>query len=280
MSTFTAAVFHVTSPHAPHHTVNLGNFAGKIFARESRGNFDCAKLTSLMISSVPIRYEKRSANITVHGEDTVTDVIIAGCNALGVPFDANMGLETRTTGQWRFVRTQQHVKDIKWTRAGFLIWRSKFPLQVKIHNVMVYEGSWDAQARNIQAGTQYTVEKALRIGGVKCDSQNIFTDDKRAVTMTSPISDFTAILLKPDMRVISPSAQDTLTQLSVVYNGKEEHLAVSSRYSVVDLPFMLGVDEPADKVCVCRKVRIVNDYVSVALYAGEEIEIQSLSNYL
>ena len=233
-----------------------------------------------MISSVPIRYEKRSANITVHGEDTVTDVIIAGCNALGVPFDANMGLETRTTGQWRFVRTQQRVKDIKWTRAGFLIWRSKFPLQVKIHNVMVYEGSWDAQARNIQAGTEYTVEKALRIGGVKCDSQNIFTDDKRAVTMTSPISDFNAILLKPDMRVISPSAQDTLTQLSVVYNGKEEHLAVSSRYSVVDLPFMLGVDEPADKVCVCRKVRIVNDYVSVALYAGEEIEIQSLSNYL
>ena len=66
----------------------------------------------------------------------------------------------------------------------------------------------------------------------------------------------------------------------VVYNGKEEHLAVSSRYSIVDLPFMLGVDEPADKVCVCRKVRIVNDYVSVALYAGEEIEIQSLSNYL
>ena len=42
---------------------------------------------------------------------------------------------------------------------------------------------------------------------------------------------------------------------------------------------MLGLEEPEDKVCVCQKTPIVNDYVSVALYAGEEIEIQSLSSY-
>ena len=235
--------------------------------------------TSLMSSSVQIRYERRSAEITISGEDTVIDVILAGCNALGVPYNANMGLQTRATGQWRFVDTRKRVKDMVLTREGFCIWRSKFPQNVNIHNVTVYEGSWDGEARNIQVNPLYTVEKALRIGGVKYDGQNVFTDSKRAVSMSSQISDFTALVLKPDTRVISPSPKDALTYLNVIYNGKEEHLAVSSRYSVVDLPFMLGVEEPTEKVCVCRKTRIMDDYVSVALYAGEEIEIQSLSNY-
>ena len=232
-----------------------------------------------MISSVQIRYEGQSAAIKVHSEDTKMDVILAGCNALGVPHNANMGLETKATGKWSFVNTKTRVKDMGLTRHGFLIWPSKYPQNALIHNVTVYEGSWDAQARNIQVLPTYSVEKALRIGGVEYDGQSIFTNGMRPVPMSSTISDFTALLLKSDTRVISPSPTDALTYLNVVYNGKEEHLAVSSRYSVIDLPFMLGLEEPEDKVCVCQKTRIVNDYVSVALYAGEEIEIQSLSSY-
>ena len=148
-----------------------------------------------MYCSVTIGYEKRSTTISVEREDTVTDVILTGCNALGVPFDANMNLKTKITGQWLFVHTHR-IKEIVWSRQGLLICRSKIPLDVKIHNVMVYEGSWDAEARNIQADAQYTVEKALRVGGVEFDSQNItITDDKGAVAMSSLISDFTALLL-------------------------------------------------------------------------------------
>ena len=148
-----------------------------------------------MISSVQIRYEGQSAAIKVHSEDTKMDVILAGCNALGVPFDANMNLQTKITGQWRYVHTHR-LKEIVWSREGLRIWRSKTPLDVKIHNVMVYEGSWGAQPRNIQADAQYTVEKAVRVGGVEFNSQNItITDNKGAVAMSSLISDYTALLL-------------------------------------------------------------------------------------
>ena len=145
--------------------------------------------------SVTVGYEKRSTKITVEREDTVTDVIIAACNALDVPFDANMNLQTKITGQWRYVHTHR-LKEIVWSREGLRIWRSKTPLDVKIHNVMVYEGSWGAQPRNIQADAQYTVEKAVRVGGVEFNSQNItITDNKGAVAMSSLISDYTALLL-------------------------------------------------------------------------------------
>ena len=145
--------------------------------------------------SVTVGYEKRSTKITVEREDTVTDVIIAACNALDVPFDANMNLQTKITGQWRYVHTHR-LKEIVWSREGLRIWRSKTPLDVKIHNVMVYEGSWGAQPRNIQADAQYTVEKAVRVGGVEFNSQNItITDNKGAVAMSSLIRDYTALLL-------------------------------------------------------------------------------------
>ena len=81
-----------------------------------------------------------------------------------------------------------------------------------------------------------------------------------------------------ETRVIASSAQDDLTYFSVVYNGKEEHLAASSSYLVVDIPFMLGVDEPVDKVCVCQNKPIVDDLASVALYTGQEITIKSMAN--
>ena len=230
--------------------------------------------------SVRIRRERQQATITLDGEDTVRDVILAGCNALGIPYKAEWGLQSKAEDwRWRFVNTRKLVKDLTWTHEGFNIWPSKFPEYLTLHSVTVYEGSWDAPGRDIQVLPTYSVEKALRIGGVNHNGQSIFTDDKRAVTMSSRIGDFDALLLKPNTRVIAPSAQDDLTYFSVVYDGKEEHLAVSSRYSVVDIPFMLGVDEPVDKVCVCRNQPIVDDLVSVALYAGEQIEIQSISNY-
>ena len=111
--------------------------------------------------SVTVGYEKRSTKITVEREDTVTDVIIAACNALDVPFDANMNLQTKITGQWRYVHTHR-LKEIVWSREGLRIWRSKTPLDVKIHNVMVYEGSWGAQARNIQADADNPIKS---VGG-------------------------------------------------------------------------------------------------------------------
>ena len=169
---------------------------------------------------------------------------------MGVPHNASMGLETRATGPWRFVNTKKRVTDRGLTHHGLLIWPSKYQQNAVIHNVTVCEGSWDAQARNIQVLPTYNVEKTLRIGGVEYDGQSIFTNGKRPVGMPNTISDFTALLLKPDTRVISPSPTDALTYLNVVYNAKEEHLAVSWCDSVIDLPFMLGLEEPVNKVCL------------------------------
>ena len=223
-----------------------------------------------------------STIVTVHAEDTVTDVVLTACHALGIHYRPSMGLQKKVRGLWLFVNQNRRVEDIRWTNKGFCIWLSGDPrwkTNARIHTVRIFDGAGDGKAKTIVALPTYTVEKAMRVAGIDCSGRRILANEQDEVALDEEIGQFNALHIKSSQRVITPSPQDNLAHLNVIYDGKEESVSISERYSIVDLPFMLGIDEPMDKVCVCRKTRITNDYVSVALYEGESIEIQSWSNY-
>lgn len=227
-----------------------------------------------MMQTVRITWLKNRAEITVASDDTATDVVLMGLNATNGRYKATMGLKVRPA---RFVDPSTTVAEMSLQR-GLAIWHAdqpQFMTNAEVWMIKVHEGSWKAKPKCITALRSYTIAKALRIGGIDFGGKAIFSDG-HVVNYDAPVTGLTAVLVRK-CRVISPTDSDNLANFSVSWDGKTENLAVSERYSVVDIPRMLGVPDPADKVCVCNKETIQNDFTSVALYEGEMIEIMSMS---
>ena len=235
---------------------------------------------------VKVTYFGNSTIIQVNPEDDAVDVVLASLNALD-----RIGCYIPTLGlqilmgmrRWTWVDPKTKVRDMEWTDQGLMVWNTKYhhsryAVNADTRVVRVTSGEC---SRDILVLPTYTIEKAFRIAGIDISNLCVFIDKDTIATPNTLVGDFNELTIGPvPRRVYARSPEEQLAYLDVLCNGTEHHLAVSPKYGIRDIPYMIGDAEPESKVCVVNKKPIFDDYASVALIAGERIELQSVDLYL
>ena len=236
--------------------------------------------------SVKVTYFHESETITVNPEDNAVDVVIATLNAVGLIHRYNPALGLQILGAtgrgWSWVDPETKVRNMQWSDQGLMVWLTKGPQRRYAVNATtrIVRVVCNDRYADILVLPTYTIEKALRIAGINLSNHCVFVDKGTIATPNTLIGDFNELTIGPVPRVYARSPEEQLVCLDVVCDGTEHYLAVSPKYDIRDIPYMIGDSEPESKVCVVNEKPIFDDYASVALIAGQRIELQSVGLYL